>query len=136
MTATPLRPQTHYGNASDCMVGAFLQALDLRNAALADIDNSGMFAFSAYEGVLDAVAEETITSSGHAALAIAAAIWRVEEMATNSRARNEQFDVYDMMILERLRTTLRHLWDFCERAEELTPVARHFGLSMPRPQAS
>ena len=130
MTATPIRPQSHYGNASDSIVGAFLQALDLKNAAKADHSLDCVFPGAAYEGMMDTVADEGISTEAHAGLAIAAAIYRIEQML-NRLGEREGTDIYDMMDLERVRLTLRHLWDFSERPEELAPIADHFNLKMP-----
>jgi hypothetical protein len=132
MTVTPLHPQSLYGNASDCIVGAFLQALDLKNAAKADHSLDCVFPGAAYEGMLDTVADEAISTDAHAALAIAVAIHRVEELIERGSERDSGFDIYDQMVLERLRLTLRHLWDFGARPDELMPIAIHFDLSMPR----
>lgn len=132
MTVTPLHPQTHYGNASDCIVGAFLQALDMKNAAKADHSLDCVLPGAAYEGMLDTVADEAISTNAHAALAIAVAMSRVAELIERGSERDSGFDIYDMMALERVRLTLHHLWDFADRPEELTPVAYHFDLSMPR----
>jgi hypothetical protein len=128
MTVTPLHPKSHYGNASDCIVGAFLQALDMKNAVKADKSLDCILPGAAYEGMLDTVADEAISTDAHAALAVAVAIHRVEELIE----RDSGFDVYDLIALERVRLTLRHLWDYSDRSEELSPIAYHFDLSMPR----
>lgn len=132
MTVTPLHPQSHYGNASDCIVGAFLQALDLKNAAKTDKSLDCIFPGAAYEGMLDTVADEAISTSAHAALAIAVAMSRVAELIERGSERDSGFDVYDLIALERVRLTLHHLWDFSEKPDELMPIAIQFDLSMPR----
>ncbi|MBN8484132.1 MAG: hypothetical protein J0L50_05080 [Sphingomonadales bacterium] len=132
MTISPLRPQSHYGNASDCIVGAFLQALDLKKAAQEDHSLDCVFPGAAFEGMLDTVADEGISTPAHAALAIAVAIYRVEELLERGAERDSGFDLADQIALERVRLTLHHLWDFGEKPEELTPIANHFDLRMPR----
>ena len=132
MTVTPLHPQSHYGNATDCIVGAFLQALDMKNAAKADKSLDCILPGAAYVGMLDAVADEAIRTDAHAALAVAVATHRLEELIERGSERDSGFDIYDLIALERVRLTLRHLWDYSDKPEELTPIAYHFDLSMPR----
>ena len=130
MTVSPIRPQSYYGNASDCIVGAFLQALDMKKAAKADHSLDCVFPGAAYEGMLDTVADEGISTPAHAALAIAVALHRVDELMQWVHTPDIETKIYDLMTLERIRLTLSHLWDFVEKPEELTAVAEHFDLHM------
>lgn len=132
MTVTPIHPKSHYGNASDCIVGAFLQALDLKNSAKADHSIDCVFPGAAFEGMMDSVADEAISTDAHAALAIAAAMCRIQEMIDRHSKNDGGLDVYDLVSLDRVRLTLHHLWDVTKKPDELMPIAMHFDLSMPR----
>ena len=132
MTVTPLHSKSHYGNASDCIVGAFLRALDLKKEAWADHSLDCVFPTAAFQGMMDSVASEAISTDAHAALAIAAAIYRIQEMIDRLRENESRLDVYDLVSLDLVRLTLHHLWDVTNRPDELLPIATHFDLSMPR----
>ncbi len=130
MTVTPLRPHSNYANIDDCVVAAFVQALDMKKAAKADHSLDCMLPGAAYEGMMETVALEGISTDAHAALAIATAINRVEELIRSGNERDEGLDVYDLMSLEHIRLILSHLWDHVAKPNELAPIAEHFGLRM------
>lgn len=132
MTVSQIRPHSNYANIDDCIVAAFMQALDLKKAVKADHSLDCVFPGAAYEGMMEAVADEGINTDEGAALAVATAISRIEELMERGRERDVAFDVWDLMQLEKIRLILRNLWSHIPRPAVIAPIAEHFELAMPR----
>lgn len=132
MTSTLIHPHSEQNNATGPIVAAFLHALSaMKSTKNSDKTEEVVYSYAAFEGMFDAVADEAITTDAHAALAIAVALWRIQDIIDRHRSDSHTLDVYDLVALDRVRLTLCKLWDVAKKPDELLPIATHFDLSMP-----
>ncbi|MEQ6331976.1 hypothetical protein [Sphingobium sp. MK2] len=129
MTVTALPKRPIYGNASDPIVGSFLAALDQHEAELVDPCGDLVLAEAALQGMLQVACDESPRTPAGKALALAVARYHVHALIEGFEDRTDKtIDVYDHVLLERLRVVLRNLWLGTDQPPEIAPIVAHLGI--------
>jgi hypothetical protein len=137
MTVTHL-PNSPRGNKGDVIVAAYLAAIEQNKEARSKIDRGEyghevILAEAALSGMLETVCNEMPSSEAGHAVGMAVALHMVNSIIEGLEDRQpSSFDVYDHILLERLRVLLNNLWRGTDQPPEIAPIAEHLGVEMAR----
>ena len=137
MTVTHLPNSPHRGNKGDVIVAAYLAAIEQNKDARGKIDRGEhghevILAEAALSGMLETVCNEMPSSEAGHAVGMAVALHMVNSIIEGFEDRTTSLDIYDAMLLERLRVLLNNLWRGTNQPPEIAPIAEHLGVEMAR----